>query len=45
MEQLWIELYERGYIEMDDVYQVQFWLGSLLEGGYEFPVPSAQVQL
>ena len=37
MEQLWIGLYERGYIEIDDVRQVQFWLGALLEGGYQFP--------
>lgn len=37
MEQLWIDLYERGYIEVEDVYAVQMWLGALHQTGYEFP--------
>jgi len=37
MEQLWIDLYERGYIELEDVTLVQLWLGALTESGYEFP--------
>ena len=37
MEQLWIDLYERGYIEVDDVYAVQMWLGALVQAGYNFP--------
>jgi hypothetical protein len=37
MEQLWIDLYERGYIEQDDIKAVQLWLGALIQGNYEFP--------
>jgi len=38
MEQLWIALYERGYIELGDVQLLQLWLGILVECGYSFPV-------
>jgi len=37
MEELWILLYERGYIEIEDVKVVQLWLDALVETGYEFP--------
>jgi hypothetical protein len=37
MEQLWIDLYERGYIEQDDVQGVQLWLAALVESNYSFP--------
>ena len=37
MEQLWIALYERGYIEINDVRLVQLWLAALEESGYRFP--------
>ena len=37
MESLWIELYERGYIELDDVMNVQKWLKALCDIGYKFP--------
>ena len=37
MEQLWIDLYEYGYIEEEDVTYVQLWLQALHEVGYEFP--------
>ena len=37
MEQLWIDLYERGYIEIEDVMNVQMWLTVLSQHGYEFP--------
>ena len=37
MEQLWIDLYEYGYIEEDDVFAVQMWLEALRQVGYEFP--------
>lgn len=37
MEALWIDLYERGYIELNDVRVVQLWLAALVEIGYEFP--------
>jgi hypothetical protein len=37
MEELWIQLYERGYIEADDVKLVQLWLDALVESQYDFP--------
>lgn len=37
MENLWIQLYERGYIESDDVKLVQLWLKALVDVDYEFP--------
>jgi hypothetical protein len=37
MESLWIELYERGYIELKDVGMMQRWLTALVEIGYVFP--------
>jgi len=36
MEQLWVALYERNYIELDDVYGLQSWLQALIDIGYEF---------
>ena len=39
MEALWIDLYERGYIEEDDVKLVQLWLGVLVQIGYHFRPP------
>jgi len=38
MEQLWIALYERGYIEHNDVMAIQLWLEALVEAQYKFPV-------
>ena len=37
IERLWVALYERGYIELDDVHAMQEWLATLLEIGYKFP--------
>eukprot|EP00471_Norrisiella_sphaerica_P013265 CAMPEP_0184503330 /NCGR_PEP_ID=MMETSP0113_2-20130426/51831_1 /TAXON_ID=91329 /ORGANISM="Norrisiella sphaerica, Strain BC52" /LENGTH=478 /DNA_ID=CAMNT_0026892813 /DNA_START=1763 /DNA_END=3199 /DNA_ORIENTATION=- len=37
IERLWIDLYEREYIEKDDVTQLQHWLQALIDIGYEFP--------
>eukprot|EP00923_Selenidium_pygospionis_P034037 GHVN01059525.1.p1 GENE.GHVN01059525.1~~GHVN01059525.1.p1 ORF type:complete len:310 (+),score=20.26 GHVN01059525.1:1101-2030(+) len=37
MEQLWIDLYERNYIQLEDVTILQLWLSALTEVGYEFP--------
>ncbi len=37
MEQLFISLYERSYIEQEDVLAAQLWLQSLADSGYEFP--------
>jgi hypothetical protein len=40
---LWIELYERDYIELHDVNAVLEWLKTLQEIGYEFPEISGDV--
>ena len=37
MEELWIDLYERDYIQLEDVRVLQLWLSALVEVGYEFP--------
>lgn len=37
MEDLWIDLYEHGYIEIEDVYKVQMWLRALAQVGYKYP--------
>ena len=37
LEELWIDMFERGYIEEDDVQNIQWWLVALLEVGYVFP--------
>ena len=37
IEELWIALYERQYIELKDVELVQHWLQSLFQAGYTFP--------
>lgn len=37
LEHLYIGLYEHGYVELEDVTRAQFWLGVLIEFGYQFP--------
>ena len=37
IEEIWVMLYESGYIEIGDVHLVQSWLHSLLTVGYKFP--------
>ena len=37
IEELWILMYEHGYLKIDDVIMVQAWLSSLLSAGYKFP--------
>ncbi len=37
VEALWIDFFERGYIEIEDVRNVQLWLMALNDLGYEFP--------
>ena len=39
MEQLWIDLYERGYHEEGDVTLVQDWLSALVQIQYDFRTP------
>lgn len=39
MEELWIDLYERSYIDINDVKVIQLWLAALMEVGYDFPKP------
>jgi len=38
VENLWVALYERTYIELDDVVAVQLWLRALRDSGYIFPL-------
>ena len=37
MEELWIDLYERDYVQLEDINVLQLWLSALVEVGYEFP--------
>ena len=37
IEDLWVDLYERGFVEIEDVYLVQRWLKALIDIGYKFP--------
>ena len=37
IESLWIDFYMRGYIELEDVTNIQSWLQVLLDIGYKFP--------
>lgn len=39
MEELWIDLYERGYIELEEVASLQHWLAALIAIDYSFPTP------
>ena len=45
-EQLWVALYDEGYIEELDVEILQLWLQSLLDIGYKFPgvIPNQKFQ-
>ena len=45
MEKLWIQLYERGYIEYADVIHVQNWIQALLDVGYIFPALTSKVSV
>jgi len=36
-QKMWIDMYERGFIEEEDVFLAQAWLKSLLRAGYTFP--------
>ena len=37
LESLWIDMYERGVIDKDDVFNIQEWIGDLIKVGYRFP--------
>lgn len=37
MEEVYVHLYEQGFIGKEDVNLVQKWIAALLESGYEFP--------
>jgi hypothetical protein len=37
MEELAVAVYERGYLELHDVWLVQEWIRTLLALGYKFP--------
>ena len=34
IESVWIDLFERGFIEMEDVFLVQLWIQALIDIGY-----------
>ena len=36
-EELMVALYERGFLEIDDVYMAQKWISALFLAGYKFP--------
>jgi hypothetical protein len=42
IERLTVALYERDYIDREDVYGMQEWLQALLDVGYEFPTMNNQ---
>ena len=37
IEALYIDMYERGYVEEDDVFNIQEWISTLIKIGYKFP--------
>ena len=37
IEELWVMLYENGYIEIGDIVLTHAWLKSLIYAGYKFP--------
>ena len=37
IEELWVMLYEHGYIEIGDIVLTHAWLKSLIYAGYKFP--------
>ena len=37
LEELWIDLYEREYIEKEDIINMQLWIETLIKIGYQFP--------
>ena len=37
LESLWIDMYERSYIEKEDVQNMQLWISALMKIGYPFP--------
>jgi hypothetical protein len=37
LEELYVQLYELGYVGLSDVYLVQHWIAALLDTGYVFP--------
>ena len=37
LEELWVFMFEHGYLGRADVYLVQWWVKTLLACGYQFP--------
>ena len=37
LEKVWIDMYECGYVDIEDVYLLQDWIDALLAVGYKFP--------
>jgi hypothetical protein len=44
MEELWVFLYERGYVQMQDVVMQQKWIEALIKAGYRFPAVLSEAQ-
>ncbi|CAM5999067.1 unnamed protein product [Sphagnum balticum] len=46
IEELWIDMYERDYIGINDVHFCQAWLYALIDVGYQFPnISSKQTEI
>ena len=45
IKRLWIDLYENGFVEIDDVNSVILWLKALSDVGYKFPGKQNPVQI
>ena len=43
LEGLWIDMYERGIVEEEDVLNIQEWISDLLKVGYKFPTISLDI--
>ena len=44
IKRLWIDLYENGFVEIEDVHSVILWLKALSDVGYQFPGKIKSVQ-
>ena len=45
IEEVWIMMYESGYIEIADIHLIQSWIASLLTVGYRFPKLAGQAEM
>ncbi len=45
IKKLWIDLYENGFVEIEDVQSITLWLKALSDVGYKFPGKQGVVQV